>query len=456
MLINKNALKTVINSLLMKINSKADKTDIIQSDWNQNDKTSSDYVKNRTHYDSRIFESKTYTFDGNMEGKEIVQVEEGRFYVKLSDDISITKLVDGTIAVYDNGGGFSEIITEKSPIDQATELVYYFRSYPIMVVLEDTEFDGMSLTKGIWSTCSLDGDTPVYYTKKLNYNALISGELHKLDNKYLDVIGACGTGQGAEIFNEYEGKNTASGDYSHSEGYNTTASGKDSHAEGYWTTASGDYSHAEGLDATASGEGSHAEGGQLTASGNYSHAEGWNTRASGQGSHAEGAHTDASGHYSHTEGYSTIASAYYSHAEGRGTHATCIYQHTQGSYNILDTAGGSETRGAYAHIVGNGTSNYVRSNAHTLDWDGNAWFAGDVYVGSTSGTNKDNGSVKLATENYVDNKIANNSVLSVDKGGTGYNSITDTTYTTARYRASALVTTETDPTINGVINWIYE
>lgn len=48
------------------------------------------------------------------------------------------------------------------------------------------------------------------------------------------------------------------------------------------------------------------------------------------------------------------------------------------------------------------------------------------------------------------------SVLSVDKGGTGYNSITDTTYTIARYRASALVTTETDPTRNGVINWTYE
>jgi hypothetical protein len=42
-----------------------------------------------------------------------------------------------------------------------------------------------------------------------------------------------------------------------------------------------------------------------------------------------------------------------------------------------------------------------------LDWDGNAWFAGDVYVGSTSGTNKDSGSKKLATETYVDNKVAN-------------------------------------------------
>jgi hypothetical protein len=57
----------------------------------------------------------------------------------------------------------------------------------------------------------------------------------------------------------------------------------------------------------------------------------------------------------------------------------------------------------YAHIVGNGTSNNSRSNAHTLDWSGNAWYSGDVYVGSTSGKNKDEGSKKLATEEYVGN-----------------------------------------------------
>lgn len=44
--------------------------------------------------------------------------------------------------------------------------------------------------------------------------------------------------------------------------------------------------------------------------------------------------------------------------------------------------------------MGNGSPS-KRSNAHTLDWSGNAWFAGDVYTGSTSGTNKDDGSVKL-------------------------------------------------------------
>lgn len=47
-------------------------------------------------------------------------------------------------------------------------------------------------------------------------------------------------------------------------------------------------------------------------------------------------------------------------------------------------------------------------------------------------------------------------ILGVEVGGTGFNSIVDTTYTTARYRASSLHSVETTPTINGVICWMYE
>lgn len=165
----------------------------------------------------------------------------------------------------------------------------------------------------------------------------------------------------------------------------------------------GIYSFAEGMAATASGAGSHAEGMSTTASGMASHAEGgWATTASGTYSHAEGYGTTASGDMSHSEGERTIASSDGSHAEGSGTTASSNYQHVQGKYNIDDP------NDKYAHIVGNG--NYVPytdvttySNAHTLDWDGNGWFAGDVYVGSTSGTDKDSGSKKLATEEYVNN-----------------------------------------------------
>ena len=207
-----------------------------------------------------------------------------------------------------------------------------------------------------------------------------------------------------------EGKyTTASGDSSHAEGNGTTASGNSSHAEGYGTTASGDYgSHAEGEYATASGQVSHAEGYYTTASGDSSHAEGDNTTASGENSHAEGRGTTASryashaeggdtkagGDYAHAEGYKTTASGYASHAEGEYTKASGKYahaegyhttartnnQHVQGKYNIEDTTS------TYAHIVGGGTSNTDRKNIHTLDWNGNAVFSGDVTATKSDGT----------------------------------------------------------------------
>ena len=158
--------------------------------------------------------------------------------------------------------------------------------------------------------------------------------------------------------------------------------GKYAFAEGHSTTASEDNSHAEGISTAATGTASHAEGSSTRASGPYSHAEGFGTYATRASCHAEGDQTRASGICSHAEGSNTIASG--------------ENQHAQGKYNIEDTTS--------AHIVGNG-SYHNNSNAHTLDWSGNAWFAGDVYTGSTSGKNKDDGSKKLATEEYVNSLI---------------------------------------------------
>lgn len=230
----------------------------------------------------------------------------------------------------------------------------------------------------------------------------------------------------------------AMGDFSHAEGEWAMAEGYCSHAEGQWVVAKGKFSHAEGVETLAKGYGSHAEGGNMstegipypsaalplyhwegsetyeinstTAEGDHSHAEGIMTLAYGDSSHAEGDFTVASGESSHAEGSGTLASGTRSHAEGGYTTASgwnshaegfytlaySDYQHVQGQYNIEDT------EDIYAHIVGNGNWE-TRSNAHTLDWNGNAWFSGDIYVGSTSGTNKDEGSKRVLTEVDLEN-----------------------------------------------------
>lgn len=218
-----------------------------------------------------------------------------------------------------------------------------------------------------------------------------------------------------------EGRDTiASGNYSHAEGVSTNASTVSAHAEGSSTIASGTNSHAEGANCEATGSNSHAEGegskagyrahaegyktessncshseGKETkatktaahsegilsqANGDASHAEGNATKANGYGSHAEGNNSEANGTYSHVQGTRVKATADNAHAEGLWTVASGKEQHVQGRFNIEDT------ENKYAHIVGNGTANAAasRKNIHTLDWDGNAWFAGDVTIGANN------------------------------------------------------------------------
>lgn len=174
----------------------------------------------------------------------------------------------------------------------------------------------------------------------------------------------------------------ALGKYSHVEGWGNLALNQSAHAEGTATIAKGQSDHAEGVSTEASGSsGSHAEGAHTVASGTAAHAEGQYTKATSEGAHSEGHSTEARGRYSHAEGDETIAKEWGSHAEGLETIASSQFQHVQGKYNIEDA------NNIYAHIVGNGTntaSGTTRSNAHTLDWFGNAWFAGNIHLGSNN------------------------------------------------------------------------
>lgn len=155
-----------------------------------------------------------------------------------------------------------------------------------------------------------------------------------------------------EIFNQYE-------DY-----YASSNTGDDPNARR--NIASGSWTHAEGHTNEASATGSHVEGSSNKALGSasWSHVEGLNNTIEGS---AENAHVEGKGNIA-TE------NAKQAHVEGLRNIAIGEVQHIQGKFN--------EYSEKYAHIVGNGTSNNARSNAHTLDWEGNTWYAGRVEAGN--------------------------------------------------------------------------
>ena len=72
---------------------------------------------------------------------------------------------------------------------------------------------------------------------------------------------------------------------------------------------------------------------------------------------------------------SNEAEGWNAHAEGQGSLASGDNQHVFGMYNEEDR------NSVYVEIVGNGSSDNDRSNARTLDWEGNETLAGDLSVG---------------------------------------------------------------------------
>ena len=191
---------------------------------------------------------------------------------------------------------------------------------------------------------------------------------------------------------------TASGVGAFAVGAMTQATGHFSHAEGEQTIASGLSAHAEGQMSNASGKWSHAEGGSTVASGDFSHVEGKNAVASGSYSHVEGLFTIANGGGSNVSGYFNVEDDPYpewtantSYEVGdrvKRTSGTTINTYeckTANNDATFTSSNWTSLSGkmTYAEIVGNGTADNARSNARTLDWDGNEWLAGGLTVEGT-------------------------------------------------------------------------
>jgi hypothetical protein len=267
------------------------------------------------------------------------------------------------------------------------------------------------------------------------------------------AIGSFSTAQGMETI--------AVGSYSHAEGSETKAIVYGSHAEGYKTETNKPFSHAEGARTKTNGLSSHAEGSSTETRGENSHTEGEGTIATGANSHVQGRYNIADEfipNYSQIHGYYTSVPEYDGEKQVYVLLDVPVFNEQDGTYTIGEVqeylykemqpgmhflfslptsntvstyyriekllssrtdeatnktyykwqyssdSSAQNTSGAnpkYAYIVGNGISEDNRSNAHTLTFEGDAWFAKDVYVGSTSGIDRDEGSKKLATEDYV-------------------------------------------------------
>ena len=243
------------------------------------------------------------------------------------------------------------------------------------------------------------------------------------------------------------------GNYSFGVGYSVTASGFCSMAIGFQLTSSANYSVATGFSTTASGFSSTAIGDQTISSGRTSTAMGFKTQASGDYSTSMGRNVIASGDYSFAVGIDSIASGYssisiggnaiasgwgsiamgrnvissgdYSFATGLRTIVSNMCNVVIGKYNRATRSGsGTDDNpyiytdpGDYALIIGNGTGDETenRSNALTVDWDGNLWIAGTLKgkIGAQYGTSSTTASTQVKSVTCDGFQLYNGALITI-------------------------------------------
>lgn len=148
-------------------------------------------------------------------------------------------------------------------------------------------------------------------------------------------------------------------------GLGCSANGDFSISTGNMCQASGDKSIAGGIFTQANGEYSIAFGGELANTQIRTQANGRMGVAIGYGCIADGNNSRAIGQAVHTNG--TLSTGIGDRITANGRLHFAI-----GKYNTI------EEGDLYAFSVGNGTSEEARSNAFTLDWEGNGCYQGKI------------------------------------------------------------------------------
>lgn len=150
---------------------------------------------NATHYDTRDIRTVTYTFDGNLEGKEVVEANGGTF-VKVSDEfpelssimrIDIRGKQGMPESLEDFGWAFASETHEAFFWDMGDNVLFIMDGAALYSSSDAEATDEHSaIPKGFYLGASIN-DEEVWYVSKLDVTYCASGELKKLDEKFLPL-----------------------------------------------------------------------------------------------------------------------------------------------------------------------------------------------------------------------------------------------------------------------------
>ena len=380
--------------------TKWESADIPQSDWGQTDPDAPDYVKNKTHYITPTTPIGTLSFTATASNTMTHTISHDdydifQYFQQLSSAGEVIKVtisdINGLLSTtFDRGTfSFSGIFAGNVNWNNGQVLTATIQNNAV-TLMSGTTYD----------VAFEDITTPTYKTLDVNF---LPPEAYTSLNAPVKF----GEGFGSTVQGE---KTLATGVSAHAEGYVTKASGHYSHAQGVNSVASGRYSFAGGEGTVANREGMNALGryNMYDHLGNYieSVTVASHSISGKQYWASEYTFNTNTGLYTLVDPiYTDVVTigSYYSSSES--SDLTYVYKVisliTDNTYqvechNIKEV---SNSRGPYVCVIGNGLNGGQRSNAHTLDWDGNAWFAGDVYTGGTG--QDDSTAERVVTESDI-------------------------------------------------------
>ena len=214
----------------------------------------------------------------------------------------------------------------------------------------------------------------VINTSEKNKWTVCFGYKNQISNNNSIVIGTENSSSGGEYSICLGKSSSTGGDISIAVGENNKATDDVSIAIGHGNTASGPVSIAVGGANQSSQTYSIAIGASNIATGPGSVAMGQSNKASDLASVAMGSKNSSFGQCSVAMGDSNIASGEHSVSIGTGLIAVGDHQTALGKFNIDETE--FDMRNLF--VLGNGTGLSNRSNAMTVDWNGNLGISGGI------------------------------------------------------------------------------
>lgn len=160
---------------------------------------SDNHILNRTHWNETQYVDNT--FDGNLEGKHHLMLEDGFYMVKVSDTVlGESDLVGATIEVYEDGEIGSVVIPSDVIQDLSSDGIPVIAvSEAVFCVQQSFSFYGFSFEAGTYFMCIVENDESVCYVKSLSCLPNQKEVIYKLDNKFIDAEWMANRFKGSEV-----------------------------------------------------------------------------------------------------------------------------------------------------------------------------------------------------------------------------------------------------------------